>query len=247
MPRRAALAALARLTGILAVAALAAGMATPGHAQGVTQGVAQSVAQGVTQGTVQGVALAGQIGRRKALLLVDGRPLTLAVGEARQGVRLRALGDGSAEVEIGGRVRVLRQGDAPLRLDGDARPAGAGGREVVLPMGPGGHFLGSGAINGRAVRFMVDTGASVVALSAAEAARIGVDLDAAVPVVIGTANGTVTGRRITLSAVTLGEVTVANVAAVVTPAPMSHVLLGNSFLQRFQLRRDNDVMRLQLR
>lgn len=235
MLRRAALAALACLTGPLAVAALSAGVATPGHAQGVTHSVAQ------------GVALAGQIGRRKALLLVDGRPLTLAVGEARQGVRLRALGDGSAEVEIGGRVSVLRQGDAPLRLDGDARPAGAGGREVVLPMGPGGHFLGSGAINGRAVRFMVDTGASVVALSAAEAARIGVDLDAAVPVAIGTANGTVTGRRITLSAVTLGGVTVANVAAVVTPAPMSHVLLGNSFLQRFQLRRDNDVMRLQLR
>lgn len=197
----------------------------------------------------QGVALAGQIGRRKALLLIDGQPLTLAVGEARQGVRLRALGDGSAEVEIGGRVSVLNQGDAPLRLDGDAPRTGAaaGAREVVLPMGPGGHFLGSGAINGRAVRFMVDTGASVVALSAAEAARIGVDMDAAVPVAIGTANGTVMGRRVTLSAVTLGEVTVANVAAVVTPAPMAHVLLGNSFLQRFQLRRDNDVMRLQLR
>lgn len=197
----------------------------------------------------QGVALAGHIGRRKALLMIDGQPLTLAVGEVRQGVRLRSLGDGSAEVEIDGRVSVLRQGDAPQRFDGDATRAGAtaGAREVVLPMGPGGHFLGSGAINGRAVRFMVDTGASVVALSADEAARIGVDMDAAVPVAIGTANGTVMGRRVTLSAVTLGDVTVANVAAVVTPAPMAHVLLGNSFLQRFQLRRDNDVMRLHLR
>jgi aspartyl protease family protein len=198
------------------------------------------------------VGLAGQIGRRKALLVIDGAPVTLAVGEARAGVRLRALGDGQAEVELAGRVVLLRQGDAPQRLDGaaaagaDATDA-AGRREIVLPMGLGGHFLGSGAINGRPVRFMVDTGASVVALSADEAARIGIDLSSATPVTIGTANGPVPGRRVTLSAVSLGGVTVANVAAVVTPAPMTHVLLGNSFLQRFQLRRDNDVMRLQLR
>lgn len=192
------------------------------------------------------VGLAGQIGRRKALLMIDGAPVTLAVGEARAGVRLRSLGDGEAEVELAGRVRRLRQGEAPQRLDGAAAPTPEG-REIVLPMGLGGHFLASGAINGRPVRFMVDTGATVVALSAAEAARIGLDLASATPVTIGTANGPVPGRRVTLSAVTLGGVTVANVAAVVTPAPMGHVLLGNSFLQRFQLRRDNDVMRLQLR
>lgn len=194
------------------------------------------------------IAMAGQIGHSKALLMIDGQPLTLAVGQTRQGVTLRALRDGEAEIERDGRIAVVRQGQAPLRLDAAGAPAGTGGgREIVLPMGPGGHFVAGGTINGRAVRFMVDTGATVVALSADEAARIGLDLARAPTVSIGTANGNVDARRVTLSGVTLGDVTVANVAAVVLPAPMTHVLLGNSFLQRFQLRRDNDVMRLQLR
>lgn len=195
----------------------------------------------------QDVTLAGRMGR-KALLVIDGRPVTLGVGEARDGVRLRNLGPAGAEVEVAGRTRLLREGDAPLRL-GDAGSADSptGGREIVLAMGPGGHFVAQGSINGRAVRFMVDTGASVVALSSDEAARIGLRLDDAPAVAVNTANGTVRAQRVTLSAVRLGEVTVANVAAVVVPAPMPHVLLGNSFLQRFQLRRDNDLMRLELR
>ena len=64
---------------------------------------------------------------------------------------------------------------------------------------------------------------------------------------LSTANGVVVAQQLTLSAVSLGDVTVANVRAVVVPAPMGHVLLGNSFLQRFQMRRENDVMRLELR
>lgn len=195
-----------------------------------------------------GIAMAGQIGRSKALLMIDGQPVTLAVGQTRHGVTLRALRDGEAEVERDGRTALVRQGQAPLRLDAAGSTGDTGStREIVLPMGAGGHFVTSGAINGRAVRFMVDTGATVVALSAAEAARIGLDLTRSPTVAIGTANGSVEARRVTLSAVTLGGVTVANVAAVVLPAPMAHVLLGNSFLQRFQLRRDNDVMRLRLR
>ncbi|MBI3154048.1 MAG: TIGR02281 family clan AA aspartic protease [Burkholderiales bacterium] len=213
-------------------------------ATGIT--TAAGFAPGPALAATPAVAMAGQIGRSKALLMIDGHPVTLAVGQTRMGVTLRALHDGTAEVERDGRVAVVHQGQAPVRLDGAGAAAG-GGREIVLPMGPGGHFVGSGAINGRAVRFMVDTGATVVALSADEASRIGIDVGRAPLVSIGTANGEVQARRVTLTAVTLGAVTVANVAAVVLPAPMTHVLLGNSFLQRFQLQRENDVMRLQLR
>jgi aspartyl protease family protein len=123
----------------------------------------------------------------------------------------------------------------------------SGAREIVLAAGPGGHFLGRGASNGRPVHFMVDTGATVVALSRAEATRLRLDLSGARPVALSTANGVVAAQQLTLSAVTLGDVTVANVSAVIVPAPMPHVLLGNSFLQRFQMRRENDVMRLELR
>jgi aspartyl protease family protein len=94
---------------------------------------------------------------------------------------------------------------------------------------------------------MVDTGATSIALSRADAERIGLDWKSGRPMVSSTANGLVQVHGLTLSAVRVGEVTISNVAAVVVPAPMPHVLLGNSFLSRFQMRRDNDVMRLELR
>ncbi|MDH4052302.1 MAG: retroviral-like aspartic protease family protein [Rubrivivax sp.] len=193
----------------------------------------------------QNVSLAGHMGQ-KALLLVDGQPVTLAVGEQRQGVRLLKLDAGQAQVEWGGRVSTLRVGEAPASVGQQDAPV-PNGREVVLSAGPGGHFLGNGAINGRAVRFMVDTGASVVALGRDQAERIGLDTGQGRQVMMQTANGSTPAQLVTLSEVTLGDVTVANVQAVVMPQPMAHVLLGNSFLQRFQMRRDNDVMRLELR
>jgi aspartyl protease family protein len=192
----------------------------------------------------QGVSLAGRMGQR-ALLVVDGQPLTLGIGERRLGVRLLALEPGTARIERDGQVSELREGAGAVDVAGGPPPPTA--REIVLPAGPGGHFHASGAINGRPVRFMVDTGASVVALGQPDADRIGLDYRRSPRAMMQTANGTVAAHRITLSAVTLGEVTLANVPAVVMPLPMSHVLLGNSFLSRFQMRRDNDVMRLELR
>lgn len=194
--------------------------------------------------SAQSVQLAGQMGR-KALLLIDGQTVTLAVGETRSGVTLRALEAGQAQVEWGGRVSTLAVGGAPARVGGG--DGGSGGRSIVLSAGPGGHFMSNGAINGRAVRFMVDTGATTVALGQAEARRVGLDLQGAQRVLMQTAGGTVAGHALTLSAVTVGEVTLANVQAVVMPADMPYVLLGNSFLSRFQMQRQNDVMRLELR
>lgn len=192
----------------------------------------------------QSVQLAGQMGA-KALLVIDGQTAALAVGESRSGVTLRSLEPGQARVEWGGRISLLTVGGAPVRVGGGAPEAS--GRSIVLPVGPGGHFLAQGQINGRAVRFMVDTGATTIAMGQAEAQRLGLDLGSAQRVLMQTAGGAVPGHALTLSAVTVGEVTLANVQAVVMPAPMPFVLLGNSFLSRFQMRRDNDVMRLELR
>lgn len=192
----------------------------------------------------QSVGLAGSMGRDKALLLIDGQPQTLALGASARGVTLRRLGDGEAEVEVAGQRRVLRLGAAPARVGGEPGLAAAS-TEIVLPMGPGGHFGGSGAINGRPVQFMVDTGATAVALSQAEANRIGLDWKRGRPGLTQTANGTVPVYAVNLTSVRLGGVEVANVAAVVVPSEMPMVLLGNSFLNRFTMRRDSDVMRLE--
>lgn len=194
----------------------------------------------------QSVVLAGTLGR-KALLLVDGAPLTLGVGDSAQGLTLLQLGDGQAVVRLQGVSRTLRLGDAPARLDAGGSPPPAPAREVVITAGPGGHYTTSGAINGRPVQLMVDTGATLVALSQAEATRIGLAWRDAERGLTQTAGGPVPVHRVTLARVRVGEVELTQVAAMVVPTPLPYVLLGNSFLSRFQLRRDDSVLRLELR
>lgn len=193
----------------------------------------------------QGVTLAGSMGS-KALLVIDGQPHTLSVGQSAMGVTLLQLSDGQAQVQRGGSTATLRLGAAPARLS-STPPAAEAAQEIVLPVGLGGHFTSAGAINGRAVQFMVDTGATVIALSQAEAERIGLAWRDAPRALTHTANGAVPVHRVNLNSVRIGEVEVTHVDAVVVPAAMNYVLLGNSFLGRFQMRRDNDLLRLQKR
>ena len=181
----------------------------------------------------------------KALLVIDGQPRTMAVGASAAGVRLLALEPGAARVEVAGSVYTVRQGAAPIALAG--APAPASGSEVVIPAGAGGHFISQGAINGRSVRFMVDTGATLVAIGASDVRRLGIDLSRAERGMAQTAGGAVPVQRVTLASLRLGDVELRDVPAVVVPTEMPHVLLGNSALARFQMRRDNDVMRLELR
>ena len=192
----------------------------------------------------QGVTLAGRMGER-ALLVVDGRPYTVAVGQAAGGVRLLRWQGDSAEVERDGTRHLLRPG-APAQLSAMPASAAAAPRQVVISAGPGGHFVASGAINGRATRFMVDTGATLVAIGRDDAVRMGLDLQSARRSVTQTANGPLAVQTLTLATVRVGEVELANVAAMVRPTAMPYVLLGNSWLGRFQMRRENDVMRLEL-
>ncbi len=199
---------------------------------------------GVVQ--AQSVVLSGILGS-KALLVVDGGPpKSLAVGQSHQGVTVIALQASQATVEIGGARQTLRLGDGPV-----SAPAAEGGpgdlRRIVLHAGSNGHFRTPGQINGRTVNFIVDTGASVVSMSVTDAEAIGLPYKSGQTVQVSTANGVTVGWRIMLSSVRLGSVDVYNVEALVTPAPMPYVLLGNSYLTRFQMTRTNDQMVLERR
>ena len=194
--------------------------------------------------SAQGIVLAGRMGER-ALLMVDGQPHTLAVGQAAAGVRLLRWQEDSVVIERAGSSYTLRIGGSPSQLGGVRASPGA--REIVITAGPGGHFVTGGTINGRATRFMVDTGATLLAMGRDDAERLGVDLRDARSGVSHTANGAVAVQMVTLPRVRVGEVELYNIGAVVMPVSMPFVLLGNSFLTRFQMRRENDVMRLELR
>ena len=194
----------------------------------------------------QQVMLAGSLGQSKALLMVNGQPLTLGLGQSAGGVTLRSLSDGQAEVLVGGQTLLLRLGASPARVGAAGKVPGTG-TEIVMAAGPGGHFLSGGSINGAAVQFMVDTGATTVALSQTEATRIGLDWRRGRPGISHTAGGPVPVYAVNLTSVRVGDVELSNVAAVVLPAEMPLVLLGNSFLSRFSMRRDADVMRLEIK
>ncbi|RZI81666.1 MAG: TIGR02281 family clan AA aspartic protease, partial [Rubrivivax sp.] len=121
---------------------------------------------------------------------------------------------------------------------------GAGGTQIVLSAVSGGHFMPQGAINGRSSQFLVDTGATLVAMSVSDAQRMGIKYQDGQPMRVSTANGVVTAYRVTLNSVRIQDVEIFNVEAAVSPQAMPFVLLGNSFLSRFQMKRDNDTMTL---
>jgi aspartyl protease family protein len=194
----------------------------------------------------QSVALQGMLGS-KALLIVDGsEPKTVAPGETFKSVKVVSTAGDSAVIEAGGKRYTLRVGESPASVGGNASTIGSGTR-IVLSGGSGGHFMTSGAINGQQVRFMVDTGATSIAMSEAEAKRLGLPYKEGQLGLGGTANGTVTMWMIKLASVRIADVEVRNVDAAVIPSPMPYILLGNSFLSRFSMRRDNDTMVLERR
>ncbi|MFM2067270.1 MAG: hypothetical protein RLZZ584_2179 [Pseudomonadota bacterium] len=194
------------------------------------------------------IHLGGVMGS-KALLVIDGQTQMLAVGDTARGVRLVALSGDIAKIEHQGRTIELRVGGSPLVLGGGGGGGGRSGpggntREIVIPVGSGGHYFVNGTINGHAVRFMVDTGATTIAMGRADAARIGLDPRKGQIGYTSTANGMAPVVALSLDSVRIGEVELYNIDAVVLPGGMPYVLLGNSYLSRFQIQHNNEVMRL---
>jgi aspartyl protease family protein len=193
----------------------------------------------------QAVSLQGMLGN-KALLVVDGgAPRSVAPGETLLGVKVLSTAGDEAVVEIKGRRQTLRIGESQVSIGGSGGPAR--NNRIVMMAGSNGHFLSSGTINGRAVQFMVDTGASMVGLGISEAERVGLNYRAGQQVRMQTANGLVPAWLVKLSSVRIGDVEIYDVDAVVGSQSMPYVLLGNSFLSRFQMRRDNEQMVLERR
>jgi aspartyl protease family protein len=194
--------------------------------------------------SAQTVSMSGRLGD-KALLMIDGSPRTVAVGSTVQGVKLVSVTADASVLDIGGQRVTVPMGGAQVNLGGVASEGG--GSRIVLTAGPGGHFVTGGSINGRAVEFVVDTGATSVSMSQSDAERIGLKYQQGQRGMAGTANGPVPVHRVMLTSVRVGDVTVYNVEALVVPAQMPYVLLGNSFLTRFQMKRENEVMTLERR
>lgn len=178
--------------------------------------------------------------RDKAIVSIDGgKPRTLSVGQTVQGVTLIAADSGSARVEVDGKRRTLGMGQS---FAGSAAPAVR--QSVSLTADARGHFAAAGSLNGYPLNFLVDTGATNIAISAAEARRIGVDYKAGQAVGVGTAAGVVPAWRVTFHTVKVGSITVHQVDGMVMETGLNVPLLGMSFLNRMEMKRDGQTMTL---
>ena len=115
-------------------------------------------------------------------------------------------------------------------------PSSSNGYSVVVSRDNFGRFRADGRVNGRELQFTVDTGASIVALTADDAAQLGIHPAATeYTMLISTANGTVRAAPATLDMIEVGDIMVHDVAAVVMPdGALSDNLLGLSFLSRLR-------------
>lgn len=177
----------------------------------------------------------------KAVVSIDGAaPRTLSVGQkTSDGVTLIGVDGQQAQFDVNGARRTLTVGQGF-----SAGPPVASGARTVLTADSRGHFWADGAVNGGAMRFMVDTGATVVALPAADARRIGLNYFNAPRTAVSTANGMTVAHLVKLDTVKIGDITLTNVDAVVQENGLATPLLGMSFLNRTDMRRDGPTMTL---
>jgi aspartyl protease family protein len=199
-------------------------------------GLLVSAGVGATDVTVAGLF------PNKALVQIDGGALrTLSVGQRTpEGVVLVSVGSDTATFDVQGRRMTLGLGHARLGASSSAAAS------VMLTADTQGHFIADGEVNGIPMRFVVDTGATLITLPASEARRLSLDYRKGQKGMTSTANGTAPAYRIKLDTVRVGDVTINNVDAVVMERVdgLSSALLGMSFLNRMDMKREGDVMTL---
>jgi len=178
----------------------------------------------------------------KAVVVIGrGAPRTLSAGErTAEGVLLISSDSNGAVMEIDGKRQTLAMG----QHFETASQTGTR-RSITLPADSRGQFFASGQVNGAHIRFMVDTGATTVLIPAAEADRLGLDYRHGQRGYMQTANGAALAYRVRLDSVTVGDITAYDVEGLVSESRgLDVALLGMSFLNRTEMRRDGAYMTL---
>ena len=185
------------------------------------------------------VSLIGTFDTKAAILSIDGgAPKTVRVGQSFGGVTVIAVDKNGATVEVEGKRRVLVHGQTYSTSAPGEKPT------AILFAGQGGHYTADGQINGGAVRFVVDTGASSIALPASDANRLGVDYRKGRLVSVQTANGRAPAYIVYFDTVRVGGIELNNVEGVVIESGLPMALLGMSFLNRVEIRHEAGRMTL---
>jgi len=183
------------------------------------------------------VSLIGTFDTKAAILAINGgAPKTVRVGQSFGGVTVVSVEKERATVDVDGKRRVLIRGQT-------FSTSGTGDRQTaVLIAGQNGHYTADGQVNGGQVRFVVDTGASVVALPANDARRLSIDYRKGQLTTVQTAAGPTPAYSVRLDTVRVGGIELNNVEGMVIESGLPIALLGMSFLNRVEIRNDAGQM-----
>ena len=179
----------------------------------------------------------------KAVLVIDGAaPKTYAVGaQVADGVKLVSVTDATATFDDHNKRMTFGMGTHSSRADNTAGNSGKNA-SVVLQSDGQGHFVAAGKINDLPISMLVDTGASMITLSAQDARRLGIDYKKGQQSFSATANGQVAVYVVRLNSVKVGDIELSQVDAVIQEQGLPFALLGMTFLNRMQMQRDGERM-----
>lgn len=174
----------------------------------------------------------------KAVIVVDGgKPKTYGVGASvAEGIKLVAVSPTGATIEVNGKRETIALGEHVNRSPSSGRSS------VNLQADARGHYMVQGQINGGSVQMLLDTGATLIAMPASDARRLGINYKNGEVRYMNTANGTVPAYLVRLDRVKVGDIEINQVDAVVQEQGLSIILLGMSFLNRTEMRRDGEQM-----
>ena len=179
----------------------------------------------------------------KAVVAINGSaPQTISAGQTKSGVKLISADSESATFLVEGKQQTLKMGQA-------ASVAGASGpannSPVSLYADQAGHFFGNLSINGASLKYVVDTGATTVALNSGDAKFAKIDYEKGERIIMSTANGEVSAYLVKLNMLKIGTIILNNVEATVNEGGSpSVVLLGMTALNHLDMKRDNSIMTL---
>lgn len=183
--------------------------------------------------------------KHKAIVVIDGKQQALGVGETSpEGVTLISASSNEAILEIDGvQKRYVLGSEVHTRLAPPPQTS------VAIHRDPQGMFTTVGSINGRTVNFLLDTGATLVAMNSAEAKRLGINyrLDGQ-PSTASTASGFAPAYLVRLAKVRVGDIELREVdGMVIEGLSPPEVLLGMSFLSHLEMQNDGQMMTLKLK
>lgn len=187
------------------------------------------------------VKFIGQFGN-KAVLHIDSKQRVLKAGEtSKEGIKLLSVNQNNAVIQYQGQKQTL--GFSPSGKSSYKKKQKA---EVTIWADKQGHFETPGTINGQLVKFLVDTGATSVAMNSVIANKLGIDFRySGEPTLVTTASGMVSAHQIKLKSVKIGEIELKNVGGTVLEGGFpTEVLLGMSFLSHVEIERKGNLIKL---